>query len=219
MREAAPRVARTCEIVCEKGKMSHTKSGECQLRHSPLCLFSLDLPLHFLGQLTENQLVALRAQVAQQGFGHAAIQKDGNPVCFIHVKAGLDIGILGAKGLRVSVSTSVPTVVVPADWDAQQQGTGIVVGVGPDEAVSARAIDFAARVAVATQQPLELISAWGVPAWLERTAESMGGGLAPVGEQRQIELDCQLGRLAALDSSPDARRGRRNAPPAASRTS
>lgn len=69
------------------------------------------------------------------------------------------------------------------------------MGVGPDEAVSARAIDFAARVAVATQQPLELISAWGVPAWLERTAESMGGGLAPVGEQRQIELDRQLADL------------------------
>ena len=102
----------------------------------------------------------------------------------------------GAKGLRVSVSTSVPTVVVPADWDAQQQGSGIVVGVGPDEAVSARAIDFAARAAAAMQQSLELISAWGVPAWLERTAQSMGGGLAPVGEQRQIELDHQLGRLA-----------------------
>ena len=98
----------------------------------------------------------------------------------------------GAKGLRVSVSTSVPTVVVPADWDAQQQGSGIVVGVGPDEAVSARAIDFAATF----EQPLELISAWGVPAWLERTAQTMGGGLAPVGEQRQIELDHQLGRLA-----------------------
>ena len=42
----------------------------------------------------------------------------------------------GAKGLRVSVSTSVPTVVVPADWDAQQQGSGIVVGVGPDEALA-----------------------------------------------------------------------------------
>ena len=104
--------------------------------------------------------------------------------------------ISGAKGLRVSVSTSVPTVVVPADWDAKQRGTGIVVGVGPDEAVSVRAIDFAARAAVATQQPLELVSAWGVPAWLERTSESMGGGLAPVGEQRQIELDRQLGRLA-----------------------
>ena len=102
----------------------------------------------------------------------------------------------GAKGLRVSVSTSVPTVVVPADWDAQQQGSGIVVGVGPDEAVSARAIDFAARAAVACELPLELISAWGVPAWLERTAQTMGGGLAPVGEQRQIELDHQLGRLA-----------------------
>ena len=102
----------------------------------------------------------------------------------------------GAKGLRVSVSTSVPTVVVPADWDAKQQGSGIVVGVGPDEAVSARAIDFAARAAVAFEQPLELISAWGVPAWLERTAESMGGGLTPVGEQRQAELDRQLGRLA-----------------------
>ena len=62
----------------------------------------------------------------------------------------------GAKGLRVSVSTSVPTVVVPADWDAQQQGSGIVVGVGPDEAVSARAIDFAARAAAAMQQSLEL---------------------------------------------------------------
>lgn len=102
----------------------------------------------------------------------------------------------GAKGLRVSVSTSVPTVVVPADWDADEQTEGIVVGVGPDEAVSAGAIDFGARASMLLHQPLELISAWGVPAWLERTAQTMGGGLAPVGQQRQRELDRQLVRLA-----------------------
>ena len=42
--------------------------------------------------------------------------------------------ISGAKGLRVSVSTSVPTVVVPADGDAKQQGTGTAVGAASSRA-------------------------------------------------------------------------------------
>ena len=165
--------------------------------------------------ITETAAAALekKRQAALQSYPDMRIQADVSVGDIVGVLAdsaamhdlivlgshhGHTIGetIGGAKGLRVSVSTSVPTVVVPADWDAQQQGSGIVVGVGPDEAVSARAIDFAARAAAAMQQSLELISAWGVPAWLERTAQSMGGGLAPVGEQRQIELDHQLGRLA-----------------------
>ncbi len=101
----------------------------------------------------------------------------------------------GAKGLRVSVSTKVPTVIVPADWDAANHGKGIVVGVGPDERVSAGAIEFGAKEALIRNQKLELVSAWGIPAWLERSAQAMGGGLGPVGEQRQRELDAQVARL------------------------
>ena len=101
----------------------------------------------------------------------------------------------GAKGLRVSVSTKVPTVIVPADWDAANHGTGIVVGVGPDERVSAGAIGFGVKEALIRNQKLELVSAWGIPAWLERSAQAMGGGLGPVGEQRQRELDAQVARL------------------------
>ncbi len=103
----------------------------------------------------------------------------------------------GAKGLRISVSAKVPTVIIPADWDADSSAEGIVVGVGPDEAVNANALEFGANEAVATGHPLELISAWGLPAWLERSAEAMGGGLGPVGEQRQAEIDASIERLSA----------------------
>ncbi len=103
----------------------------------------------------------------------------------------------GAKGLRISVSTKVPTVIVPADWSADTEAKGIVMGVGPDEAVNANALEFAANEAVACGQHLELISAWGLPAWLEHSAEAMGGGLGPVGEQRQAEVDAAIVRLSA----------------------
>ena len=47
-----------------------------------------------------------------------------------HHGASVAERVWGAKGLRVSVSASVPTVVVPADWDPYNEAKGIVVGVG-----------------------------------------------------------------------------------------
>lgn len=46
-----------------------------------------------------------------------------------HHGASVAERVWGAKGLRVSVSASVPTVVVPADWDPYNEAKGIVVGV------------------------------------------------------------------------------------------
>lgn len=105
-----------------------------------------------------------------------------------HHGASLRETVGGAKGLRVSVSTTVPTVVVPVDWDADRPGSGIVVGVGPDQ-VSENAIAFGVGEALATGERLELVSAWGLPPLLSRPAEAMGGGLAPVGVEFQSRLD------------------------------
>ncbi len=44
-----------------------------------------------------------------------------------HHGASVAERVWGAKGLRVSVSASVPTVVVPADWDPYNEAKGIVV--------------------------------------------------------------------------------------------
>lgn len=41
-----------------------------------------------------------------------------------HHGASVAERVWGAKGLRVSLSASVPTVVVPADWDSLQRGQG-----------------------------------------------------------------------------------------------
>ncbi len=111
-----------------------------------------------------------------------------------HHGATIGEAIGGAKGLRVSVSISAPTVVVPSDWDPDAQGEGIVVGVGPDK-VSERAIEFGVREALATGQELDLVSAWGLPPVLTRPAEVLGGGLGPVGEQFQRNLDQRVARL------------------------
>ena len=91
----------------------------------------------------------------------------------------------GAKGLRVSVSTSVPTVVVPADWDAKQQGTGVVVGVGPDEAVSARAIDNVGRISRTASKT----------ALVDKVAPVISSGL------RLPSRAAAARRLASIDSS------------------
>ncbi len=101
----------------------------------------------------------------------------------------------GAKGLRISVSTVAPTVVVPSDWNPDECGEGIVVGVGPDN-VSERAVAFGVREALEDGQPLDLVSAWGLPPVLTRPAEVLGGGLAPVGEQFQRDLDRRVATLA-----------------------
>lgn len=101
-------------------------------------------------------------------------------------KLGETIG--GAKGLRVSVNSHVPTIVVPADWDEAALGEGVVVGVGPN-ASSDAAVAFGVREALAARTSLHLVSAWGLPPFLARPAEAMGGGLAPVGAQFQRRLD------------------------------
>lgn len=102
----------------------------------------------------------------------------------------------GAKGLRVSVSVSVPTVVVPCDWDSASDAHRIVVGVGPDES-HLSAIAFGAREAACEGSSLELVSAWGLPPLLARPAEAMGGGWDPVGEQFQATLDGLVAQLEA----------------------
>lgn len=96
----------------------------------------------------------------------------------------------GARGLRVAIAVKVPTVVVPADWNSANEGTGIVVAVGLDT-VSDNAVYFGVEEAKRTKQPLKLVTAWGLPA-LNKPAEAMGGGLAPVGEQAQQRLDARV---------------------------
>ena len=101
----------------------------------------------------------------------------------------------GATGLRVSVQVKIPTVVVPCDWDVTCAGkSGIVVGVGPDN-VSDAAVAFGVGEAIDSAQSLDLVSAWGIPAWMSRPAESMGGGLEEVGRQRQAEVDEFVARI------------------------
>lgn len=100
----------------------------------------------------------------------------------------------GAKGLRVSVSVDVPTVVVPSDWDEQNEGSGVVVGVGPDDS-SREAVAFGVCEALACGDALDLVSGWGLPALISKPAEAMGGGLGPVGEQFQANLDVLAAQL------------------------
>ena len=105
----------------------------------------------------------------------------------------------GATGLRVSVQVKIPTVVVPCDWDVTCAGkSGVVVGVGPDN-VSDAAVAFGVGEAIDSAQPLELVSAWGIPAWMSRPAEGMGGGLEEVGRQRQAEVDEFVTRITTAN--------------------
>lgn len=111
-----------------------------------------------------------------------------------HHGASVGETIGGAKGLRVSISTKVPTVVIPSDWNPDAERTGITVGVGPDD-VSEDAIAFGVRAALLLGEPLRLVSAWGLPPMLSRSAEALGGGLQPVGEQFQRSLDARVEKL------------------------
>lgn len=111
-----------------------------------------------------------------------------------HHGASVGETVGGAKGLRVSVSVDVPTVVVPADWEWDFQGDGIVVAVGPDDS-SENAVEFGVRESLADGVPVDLVSAWGLPALLSRPAEVMGGGLGPVGEQFKHNLDVRVAQL------------------------
>ena len=80
--------------------------------------------------------------------------------------------------------------------------SGIVVGVGPDN-VSDAAVAFGVGEAIDSAQPLELVSAWGIPAWMSRPAEGMGGGLEEVGRQRQAEVDEFVARITTANPALD----------------
>ena len=114
-----------------------------------------------------------------------------------HHGASVGETVGGAKGLRVSVSVDVPTVVIPCDWEQDSSNHRIVVGVGPD------AIRFAVREAVTDGEQLDLVSGWGLPAILTKPAEAMGGGLDPVGEQYQRNLEQLAAELKADNEELD----------------
>ena len=62
----------------------------------------------------------------------------------------------GAKGLRIAVSTTTPTAVIPVDWSEKFSGRGIVVGLAPDDS-SDSAVAFALEMARETKEPIELV--------------------------------------------------------------
>lgn len=121
---------------------------------------------------------------------------DEHDIVVLGTHHGRSIGksVGGATGLRVAISSKVPTVVVPADWEPSQDGQGIAVAVGPDEDDLA-AITFAVEHALRLGVPLRLVSAWGLPAYLTKPAEVMGGGLQPVGVAFQNRLDAIVAQL------------------------
>lgn len=131
--------------------------------------------------------------------------------CLIDAAAGHDMIVMGshhgssvgetvggAKGLRVSVSVNIPVAVIPFDWEQDSQNHRIVCGVGPDDS-SNEALRFAAREARIDGEQLDLVSGWGLPALLTKPAEAMGGGIGPVGEQYQRNLESLAEKLREAD--------------------
>lgn len=102
--------------------------------------------------------------------------------------------VFGAKGLRVATGSKTATAVIPSDYTPDHSGRGIMVGVGPDD-TSNDAVVTGVNMALAFNEPLELVSAWGVPTLLARSAEVMGGGLQPVGEMFQRKLDTLIAQI------------------------
>lgn len=102
--------------------------------------------------------------------------------------------VFGAKGLRVATGSKTATAVIPSDYAPDHSGRGIMVGVGPDD-TSNDAVVTGVNMALAFNEPLELVSAWGVPTLLARSAEVMGGGLQPVGEMFQRKLDTLIAQI------------------------
>lgn len=98
--------------------------------------------------------------------------------------------LTGSPAVQFSASSSTPCVVIPQGWNSgeHEQAKNVVVGVGPDVDVSGAAIMFAAGEAAAQGGQLYLVSSWGLPSWLEKTADAMGGGVSPAGEERAREL-------------------------------
>lgn len=119
-----------------------------------------------------------------------------------HHGASVGETVGGAKGLRVSVSVGIPTAIIPCDWEQGSSNHRIVVGVGPDES-SINAIRFAVREAITDGEQLDLVSGWGLPAILTKPAEAMGGGLDPVGEQYQRNLEQLAAELKAENEELD----------------
>lgn len=111
---------------------------------------------------------------------------------------GENIG--GAKGLRIAVSTTTPTAVIPVDWSEKFSGRGIVVGLAPDDS-SDSAVAFALEMARETKEPLELVSTWGLPAFLSKPAKAMGGELTDIGRQYQQRIDALVAQLK--EANPD----------------
>lgn len=106
----------------------------------------------------------------------------------------------GAKGLRIAVSTTTPTAVIPVDWSEKFSGRGIVVGLAPDDS-SDSAVAFALEMARETKEPLELVSTWGLPAFLSKPAKAMGGELTDIGRQYQQRIDALVAQLK--EANPD----------------
>lgn len=119
-----------------------------------------------------------------------------------HHGASVGETVGGAKGLRVSVSVGIPTAIIPCDWEQGSSNHRIVVGVGPDES-SINAIKFAVREAITDGEQLDLVSGWGLPAILTKPAEAMGGGLDPVGEQYQRNLEQLAAEIRAENEELD----------------
>lgn len=102
--------------------------------------------------------------------------------------------VFGAKGLRIASGSCKPTAVVPSDWFLGEDAHGIVVAVGPDD-TTGDAVVMGVHLALSLDEPLELISAWGIPSILSVSAEKMGGGLEPVGAQFQRKLDSFVAQI------------------------
>jgi nucleotide-binding universal stress UspA family protein len=95
--------------------------------------------------------------------------------------------LVGTRGMRVAALAHAPVAVIPPQDDGPDRRDGVVVGVGPDDSATA-ALSFAAAEAERLEQPLTLVSAWGIPPALERIAQAMGGGLQPVGDGFAAQL-------------------------------
>ena len=102
--------------------------------------------------------------------------------------------VFGAKGLRVASASNVATAIIPSDYTKTHDSKGIIVGVGPDD-TSNDAVVMGVNMALAFNEPLELVSAWGIPTLISRASEVMGGGLQPVGEMFQRKLDTLIAQI------------------------
>lgn len=106
----------------------------------------------------------------------------------------------GSPAVRFSSVSNTPCAVIPKDWEEalSNPDMSIVVGVGPDVDVSGAAIMFAAQEAYDMGAELRLVSSWGLPEWLEKSAGVLGGGASAAGSERQQELNYIASKLLRL---------------------